>query len=184
MYSKGFYPHRELNFSLRVYCWTRTCTIYLVSKIGMVAGSSVPAFLGLFQPGDILFPFVLFKRGTIGSLGSHTPFTLHRQLKPQSTSVDCQGGRGTGDGGVEILHHAKAHPSRPMPKHHVCTNNPTESDSMYTQALSRQNQIHSELSKAMDEWLELSVFRQMQTHLLRSITSSCTNQNQCGKGEK
>lgn len=66
---------------------------------------------------------------------------------------------GVGKVGKEILHHAeKAHPSRPGPERRVCANNSAESDSMYAQVLSGRSQIHPELSKATDEWLELSVF--------------------------
>lgn len=146
----------------------------------------MPAFQGLFKPRDILSLCPLRKAALVASGPTHpSPFT--DSSSPTAPLWYCQGGRGwegEREVGDEILHHAKAHPSRPMPNHHVCTNNSTESDPMYTQALSGRSQIHSELSKAMDEWLELSVFQQMQTHLLRSTTSSCTNQNQGGKGGK
>lgn len=80
------------------------------------------------------------------------------------------------DGGQRrdgILHHAESYPWQSS----VCTTNSTESDSMYAQVLSGQSQIHPELSKALDEWLELAVFRQKQIHLLSFTITSCTNHN-------
>lgn len=162
-----------------------TYTIYLVSRFGMMITQVhlCQHFRDSSQRHPSLCPL---RKATLVASGPMHPSPFTDSIGPKALLWDCQYGRGgvwgrIGDG---ILHHAKAHPSRPVPKHHVCTNNSTESDSMYTQALSGRSQIHPELSKAMDEQLELSVFRRMQTHLLRSTTSSCTNQNQGGKEEK
>ncbi len=135
----------------------RTYTVYLVSKFGTVL-MWVHLCLCLWDSTLSLCPL---RKATFVASGPKHPstFNLQRQLQPQSTTrCQCVGGGGKGSFGDGILHHAEAHPSRPVPKHHVCTNNSTESDSMYTQALSGRSQIHPELSKAMDEWSELSVF--------------------------
>lgn len=104
--------------------------MYLESKFGITR-------LHVCQPFRGLYPSLSFMQGNVCSLGSCAPFTLPdcSNLKAPLWDFQCCGGSGRTDGGG-ILHHAKAHPSTPMPKHHVCRNNLTESYSMFTQALS------------------------------------------------
>lgn len=58
-----------------------------------------------------------FTQCNIYNLGSYAPFTLPWQLRPQNTTVGFS--VRWGGGGDGILHHAKAHPSRPLPKHRM-----------------------------------------------------------------
>lgn len=154
-----------------------TCTIYFVFKFGLV-------WVHLWQHFRVSSLSLSFTQCNTHSLGSYAPFTFPWQLQPQSTNV------GFSVRWRVVVRWGWNSRLCQSPSKQTCAKAPC----VYKQfnwirlnvcsGLIWQSQIHPELSKATDEWLELSVFQQMQTHLLRSTTSSCTNQNQGDKEEK
>ena len=185
----SIFPHSELN--LGCFYWRRVSHrghTYVVSKCGRVGSQDhlCKQFRGSLRPETSSLS-LSFPLSNIHSPGSHTPFTHHRQLRPQSSTAGSPGRwrwrRGGGEGmkSAIVPKPIRADQCQSAMCGQTTRLNPTQcmlrpylGEAKYTLSYQRQ---------WMSDW-NSQFFPQMQTHLLRSAASSCTNQNQCGKEER